>query len=475
MREPILAGFARQGVELLRQEDPVLYELLEQEYYREANSLSMVASCSIAHPSVLACEGTFASNVTAEGYPGARFHAGCKFVDQFEQLAIDRAKAALRARYANVQPHSASTANQIVMSSLVKPGDVILGLGLDSGGHLSHGSKVNVSGQFFKAIDYGLDSQGFINYAQVDELAREFKPKLIICGTTAYPRIIDWERFRVIADGVGAYLLADITHIVGLIIAEEHPNPIDVAHITTTCTHKQLYGPRGGLILMGKDWKNPGPNGRGTLADAMQRGVFPFMQGAPIVNKIVAKARALDRAMTPEFKLLGKRIVVLAKALAESLMTKGVKVISGGTDNHIVVVDVFTSFGVTGIIAERALEDCNVIVNKNRFAGDTKKVSITSGVRIGTNSLAVRGFDVEGVTQCADLIIRILSAVEVYGDREYGLSYAQKQAFQSEVKQLCYRYPIPGYPTNEKQKWKLLAGAVPFLAKAPDSAPRTHA
>lgn len=198
-KEPILAGFARHGVELLRQEDPVLYGLLEREYYRQTNSLSMVASCSLAHPSVLACEGTFTSNVTAEGYPGARFHAGCKFVDQFEQLAIDRAKAALKARYANVQPHSASTANQIVMSSLLKPGDTILGLGLDAGGHLSHGSKVNISGQFFNAIEYGLDGQGVINYAQVEELAREFKPKLIISGTTAYPRLIDWERFSLLS------------------------------------------------------------------------------------------------------------------------------------------------------------------------------------------------------------------------------------------------------------------------------------
>lgn len=459
MREPLLEHLARHGVELLQQEDPFLYRLLEQEYYREAHSLSMVASSSIAHPSVLACEGTFTSNVTAEGYPGARFHAGCKFVDQFEQLAIDRAKAALKAQYANVQPHSASTANQIVMSSLLKPGETILGLRLDSGGHLSHGSTVNISGQFFNAIGYGLDSRGIIDYAQVEELAREFKPKLIISGTTAYPRVIDWERFRVIADRVGAYLLADITHIVGLIIAGEHPNPIDVAHITTTCTHKQLYGPRGGLILMGKDWESPGPNDRGTLAETLQRGVFPFMQGAPIVNKIVAKARALARAMTPEFKLLCKRIVTLAKALAESLTARGVTIISGGTDNHIVVVDVITSFGVTGIIAERALEDCNVIVNKNRLPGDTRKAVITSGIRIGTNSLAARGFDTEGIGQCADLIVRILSAVTVRGDREYDLGRERKKAFQAEVRQLCDRYPIPGYPMTARAR-EIYAAAV---------------
>ena len=445
MSEPLLARFASHCVRLLKEEDPVLYDLIEQEYERELNSLTMVASCSIAHPSVLACEGTFTSNVTAEGYPGARFHAGCKFVDQFEQLAIDRAKCALEAKYANVQPHSASTANQIVMSSLLKPGDTILGLELDSGGHLSHGSRVNISGQYFNAIGYGLNERGHINYEQVEQLAREFKPKLIICGTTAYPRIIQWERFRDVADQVGAYLLADITHIVGLVIAGEHPSPIDVAHITTTCTHKQLYGPRGGLILMGKDWQSAGPNGNGTLAETIQKGVFPFMQGAPIVNKIVAKARALSRAMTPGFKLLCQRIVTLAKALAEGLMARGARVISGGTDNHIVVVDVLASFGVTGTIAERALEECNIIVNKNRIPGDTKKVLVTSGIRIGTNGLAVRGFDAQGIVECADLITRVLAAIHVLGDREYRLDSVQKQAFQDEVQRLCDRFPIGDY------------------------------
>ncbi|MDH3283989.1 MAG: serine hydroxymethyltransferase [Acidobacteriota bacterium] len=443
---PILFDFAERSVELLLQEDPALYDLIEEEYRRQQHSLAMVASCSPAHPSVLFCEGSFTSNVTAEGYPNARYHAGCKYVDQFEQLAIDRAKAAFSAEYANVQPHSASTANQIVMGSLLAPGDTLMGLDLDCGGHLSHGSKVNVSGRFYNAVSYGLDADGYIDFEQVERLADEHRPKLIICGTTAYPRVLDWARFREVADRVDAILLADITHIAGLIIAGEHPNPIDVAHITTTCTHKQLYGPRGGLILMGKDKDTVLADGKTTLVDAMQRGVFPFMQGAPIVNSIVAKARALGRSMTPEFTLLAKRIVTLARAFADSLVRRGARVMSGGTDNHIVVVDVLTSFNVTGIIAESALQDCSIIVNKNRIPGDTKSVRITSGIRVGTNGLAARGFTATEMDRCADLIGRILGAVEADGSRKYSLDETQAAGFRGEVEQLCARFPIAGYP-----------------------------
>jgi len=444
----ILQEFAWQGADLLQQEDPDLYGLIRGELERQTTTLAMVASCSIAHPSVLACEGSFTSNVTAEGYPGRRFHAGCEFVDQFEQLAIDRAKAAFGARYANVQPHSASTANQIVMGALMKPGDTLLGLSLDAGGHLSHGSPVNVSGQFFNAVGYGLDADGFIDFDKTRSLAREHRPKLIICGTTAYPRTIDWKRFREIADEVGAYLLADITHIAGLVIAGQHPNPIDEAHVTVTCTHKQLYGPRGGLIMIGKDFEAPGPDGKATLAQAMQRGVFPFMQGAPIINNIVAKARALHRAMTPEFREISRRIVTLSRALAEEMVGRGVRVVSGGTDNHIVLADVLHSFGVTGIVAEKALESCRIIVNKNHIFGDRKSPFVTSGIRIGANALAARGFDAPAMRRTADLICRILTAVEAEGDREYRLEEASRTRFQSEVRALCDEFPIPGYVTE---------------------------
>jgi glycine hydroxymethyltransferase len=440
-----IQDFAWHCADLLQREDPDLYALVSGELERQTTTLAMVASCSIAHPSVLACEGTFTSNVTAEGYPGKRFHAGCEYVDQFEQLAIDRAKVAFGARYANVQPHSASTANQIVMGALLKPGDTLLGLSLDAGGHLSHGSPVNVSGQFFNAIGYGLDTDGFIDFDRTRELAREHNPKLIICGTTAYPRRIDWSRFRDIADEVGAYLLADITHIAGLVIAGEHPNPIDDAHVTVTCTHKQLYGPRGGLILIGKDFDSPGPGGKGTLAQAMQRGVFPFMQGAPLINNIVAKARALHRAMTPEFREVSRRIVALSQALADEMVRRDVRIVSGGTDNHIVLADVLHSFGVTGLVAEKALESCRIVVNKNHIFGDRKSPLVTSGIRIGANALAARGFDTQAMRRTADLMCRILAAVEPEGDRAYRLDGSLRARFQAEVKALCREFPIPGY------------------------------
>ena len=434
--------FARTAASLLEADDPILYELVQREYERQKNSLAMVASCSPAHPSVLACEGTFTSNVTAEGYPSARFHAGCEFVDQFEQLAIDRAKEAFRATYANVQPHTASTANQTVYASLLEPNDTLLGLDLDSGGHLSHGARVNISGKFYHAISYGLDEQGRIDYERARDLAVEHRPKLIICGTTAYPRRLDWARFREIADQVGAYLLADITHIAGLVISGHHPSPIDIADVTTTCTHKQLYGPRGGLILMGSLHS---PDKRNLLRKKMQQGVFPFMQGAPIVNNIVAKACALGRALEPEFKDLCDRIVCLATRLADDLASQGAHVLSGGTDNHIVVVDVLKSYGVTGICAERALESCGIIVNKNRIPGDTKSVRVTSGIRLGTNSLAARRMSPSDLRTCADLFRRILSAISPEND-EGRLPEDAVCRFRQEVESLCSQFPIPGYP-----------------------------
>jgi glycine hydroxymethyltransferase len=446
--EGILARFYSHATEMLGREDPELLRLIEKEYARQANSLAMVASCSTAHPSVLACEGTFTSNVTAEGFPGARHHAGCKYVDRFEQLAIDRAKVVFGAKYANVQPHSASTANQIVMTAVLKPGDTLLGLDLDSGGHLSHGSSVNMSGKFYNAISYGLDGNGYIDYDQVEALAREFRPKLIISGTTAYPRTLDWQRFRDIADSVGAYLLADITHIAGLVIAGLQPNPIDIAHFTVTCTHKQLYGPRGGLILMGKDWEAPCPDGEtGPLWRLVQRRLFPFTQGAPLVNTIVAKARVLARCAGAEFKADAERIMLLARAIADAFITDGATVLSGGTDNHIVLINVLESYGVTGIAAEKSLESCNIIVNKNRIPGDTNPVSISSGIRIGTNSLAVRAVVVEDMKWCANLIGRILRTVEMDGTRDYSLPGPDRAKFLEEVTAFARRHPLRDYPT----------------------------
>ncbi len=441
----VLSAFAYQGIELLSQEDPDLYALLEAEYYRQANTLTMVASCSIADPSVYLCEGMVSSNVTAEGYPGKRFHAGCKIIDGIEQLAIDRAKEAFHAQYANVQPHSATTANEIVMASILKPGDTILGMELQYGGHLTHGAKVSLSGQYYHAIGYGLDEQGFIDYEQVAALAYTFKPKLIICGATAYPRFIDFQRFRSIADEVGAFVLADISHTAGLVIAGLHPSPIDHAHFTTTCTHKQLFGPRGGLILMGRDYTCLAPDGKRTLAELMQRGVFPLFQGAPILNAIAAKARTLSRVLTPEFTTVAKRIVDDANSLARCFIEQDFKVVSRGTDNHIVLLDL-TTRGISGIIAERVLEECNIIVNKNRIPGDTKSAQITSGIRLGTNSLALRSMGASEMRVCAELITHVLAATHVFNEQEYCLDPAIKEAVQAEVKRLCQSFPIPRYP-----------------------------
>jgi glycine hydroxymethyltransferase len=446
--EGILARFYNNAAEMLAREDPELLKLIEEEYSRQMNSLAMVASCSTAHPSVLACEGTFTSNVTAEGFPGARHHAGCKYVDQFEQLAIDRAKAVFGARYANVQPHSASTANQIIMTAVLKPGDTLLGLDLDCGGHLSHGSKVNMSGKFYNAVSYGLDKRGYIDYDQVEALAREHRPKLIISGTTAYPRTLDWQRFRDIADSVGAYLLADITHIAGLVIAGLQPNPVDIAHFTVTCTHKQLYGPRGGLILMGKDWEAPCPEGeKGPLWQLVQRRLFPFTQGAPLVNTIVAKARVLARCAGAEFKADAERVMLLAQSIADAFIAEGATVLSGGTDNHIVLINVLESYGVSGIAAEKSLESCNIIVNKNRIPGDTRPVSISSGIRIGTNSLAVRAVAIDDMAWCANLIGRILSAVEMHGEKDYSLPDSLRRSFLEDVTTFAREHPLRYYPT----------------------------
>ncbi len=322
MASRTLAEFALQGLELLYEEDQTLYGLLEREYHRQASTLTMIAASSVADPSVLACEGMVVTKVTTEGYPGARFHAGCEFVDQIEQLAIQRAKTAFGARYANVQPHSGSSANEIVMFSLLQPGDTVLGLDLDCGGHLTHGAKASVSGQYFKAVGYGLDPEGFIDYDQVHRLAVEHKPKLIITGASSYPRIIDFKRFREIADQIGAFVLADISHIAGLVVAGEHPSPIDHAHFTTTSTYKQLYGPRGGLILIGKDHDRISPDGERTFAEMIQRAVFPFFQGTPHLSTIAAKARALAFVISPEFKDRGQPDRGRGKSTGQGLSRK---------------------------------------------------------------------------------------------------------------------------------------------------------
>ncbi|GGX44112.1 serine hydroxymethyltransferase [Streptomyces fructofermentans] len=432
------------GARLLADRDPELYGLLEREQVRQHETLAMVAAASTADPSVLACEASATGNVTTEGYPGARYHAGCELVDEVERLAVRRAKEAFGARHANVQPHSGSTANQVVLCSLLAPGDVVLGMGLKAGGHLTHGASASMSGRFFTPVRYGLDGDGLVDYAGMAALAREHRPKLIFCGASSYPRAIDFERFREVADEVGAYLVADISHIAGLVAAGVHPSPVDVAHVTTTSTYKQLYGPRGGLILLGRDAGTRTASGR-TLQAALEDAVFPYLQGTPRLNTIAAKARALADVATPAFRERAERIVTTAAALAKELDSRGHHVLTGGTDTHMVLLDVARR-GLTGTIAERALESCGVIVNKNSIPGDRHGPRVAGGVRLGTNVLALRGMGVAEMAECADLFDTVLAAVRPSGDRDYGLDEGVRRAAAARAAELCRRFPLPDHP-----------------------------
>ena len=438
-----MGEFASEGINRLEQEDPELFTLLDLEYQRQVNTLSMVASSSIADPSVLACEGSVLTNITTEGYPGRRFHGGCKYVDEIEKIAIERAKLAFGAHYVNVQPHSGSSANQIVMFSVLRPGDRILGLDLDSGGHLTHGSRASFSGKIFDSFTYGLDETGHIDYDQVLVLAKRYQPRLIICGASAYTRIIDFERFRKIADEVGAFLLADISHIAGLVAGGVHPSPINHAHFTTTSTYKQLYGPRGGLIMSGRDWDTK-IAGSKTLAETINSGVFPQVQGTPTLSGIAAKARALAIVNTDQFRTLARNIVNNASVLSEELSNLGYCVLTGGTDNHMVLVDIGKK-GLSGKVAESVLEKSGIIVNKNKIIGDKRGPLVTSGIRFGTNSLAMRGMDSIAMKECALLIDKVLSSVEPLSDIDYKIDSFVIEDVKQSVATLCRRFPIPNY------------------------------
>jgi glycine hydroxymethyltransferase len=436
-----LASYAQLGVRQLHDQDPELYALLDREHRRQSETLAMIAASSVAPPSVAACEGTVLGNVTTEGYPGARFHAGCEVVDEVERLTVRRAKAAFGAQYANVQPHSGSTANQAVLFSLLGPGDVLLGMELSAGGHLTHGSRASVSGRYFTSVGYGTDASGLIDFAEVERLAKEHRPKLIVCGASAYPRTIDFARFRAVADEVGAVLLADISHISGLVAAGLHPSPIDIAHVTTTSTYKQLYGPRGGLILMGKDADMPVPGSRKTFAETFQSAVFPFLQGTPQLQAIAAKGRALALAAEPGFRELAGRVLNGAATLAAALSAAGYHVLTGGTDNHMVLIDV-SRRGLTGIIAEQALESCGIIVNKNKIPDDPHGPGVTSGLRLGTNILAARSMEGDAIRRCAALVDRVLSSVQAAGTCEWHLDDAIRARVRAEVAELCALHPL---------------------------------
>jgi glycine hydroxymethyltransferase len=436
-----LVALAAGGAAALKRADPALYRMLAQEAGRQRSTLLMVASASGAAPSVLACGGTPVSNVTTEGGPGADYHAGSAVVDDIQRLAVERAQAAFGARYANVQPHSGTSANLSVITSLMSPGDTLLGFELDCGGHLSHGSLASALGRYFNAVPYGLDDRQLIDYDDVHGLAQLHRPRLIISGVGAYPRTIDFARLRAIADEVEAYLLADISQIAGLVAAGLHPSPIDVAHVVTTSTYKQLYGPRGGLILMGRDADAPAPDGRGTLASAIQRAVFPFTQGTPDLAAVAAKARALAIVPTGAFRELMGRVAADAQAVAERLVERGHQLVTGGTDTHMVLVDL-RSGHLTAAAAEEALECCGIIVNRNPIAGDTSPARETSGLRLGTNALALRGLGPSEARRCADLVADVLDATTLDDDGGWIMDPLVGARTRRAVADLCARFPL---------------------------------
>ncbi|HEX6968361.1 MAG TPA: serine hydroxymethyltransferase [Micromonosporaceae bacterium] len=443
------AALLAAGARSLHEADPLLAGLLDAELADQQDTLALVASTSAADPSVLAAAAAALANVTAEGYPGARYHPGTRRLDEVELLAEERARAAFRARYANVQPHSCSSANLSVLLSLLPAGGRILGLDLDSGGHLTHGSPASVSGRIFSAIHYRLGADGRIDYAEVARLAHRHRPGVVIAGASAYPRHIDFARFRQIADEVGAYLLADISHIAGLVVAGIHPSPIDHAHVTTTSTYKQLGGPRGGLILLGRDHLAPGPDGRTPLATLLRQAVFPRSQGTPNPAAMAAKARAFALLCTPEFGGTARRIRHDARALAAALLDRGYDLLTGGTDNHMVVADLRPT-GISGLVAERALEECGILANRNRIPGDHRPPSVASGLRLGTNVVAQRAMGPAEMRRCAALIDDVLRAVTVVDDVSYELDPQVRRSVRAEVRALCARFPLPGYGTAHR-------------------------
>lgn len=401
--------------------DPQVFEAILREMERQNEVLNLIASENYASEAVLLACGQPMSNKYAEGYPESRYYAGCEYVDEVEKLAIERAKQLFGAEHANVQPHSGTQANMAVYFATLKPGDVILSMRLDHGGHLSHGAKVNFSGQLFKVVHYGVrrDTET-IDYDDVARKAREFKPKLIITGYSSYPRAIDFAAFREICDDVGAYLLADIAHIAGLVAAGVHPSPLPHAQFVTLTTHKTLRGPRGGLILCGREF-----------AESIDRAVFPLVQGGPMMHIIAAKAVCLKEAMTQRFKDEQRQTVENAKALAEELQRQGFKLVSGGTDNHIVLVDL-RPLSITGMDAERWLSEAGIIVNRNSIPFDEQPPNITSGIRIGTAAVTTRGMRVEHMQLIGKWIAKVL--------REPTKTVIESVRLQ--VRELCTSFPV---------------------------------
>ena len=429
----------------LKEQDGQIYDLITREYERLQNSLQLIAAENQCSKAVMAALGSVVQNKTTEGFPGARYHGGCEFVDDIERLAADRAKETFGAQYANVQPHSGTAANQIVLTALLERGDKILSLGLDQGGHLSHGARVSFSGKFFDVENYYVDRETLVlDYNAIRDRAIAFRPKLIICGASAYSRVIDFHEFRRIADEVGAYLLADISHIAGLVIAGAHPSPIDEAHFTTTSTYKP-GGPRGGLILMGRDYDGTiSVSGKQKpLWEHIQKTTFPGVQGTPYLNNVAAKAVFFKETLSDEYRARQFKIVENAGKLADDLMNLGYDVLTGGTENHMALVNV-ANFreGMTGVIAQKCLEDCGIIVNMNRLPYDTKSMAVASGVRLGTPIVTKNGMGAAEMHRISELIDAVLKGVRVVTNTEYRIDESLSSEIRNKVRQLCGRFPV---------------------------------
>ncbi len=408
--------------ELLKANDPALYEAVTAELSRQRNKIELIASENFVSETVMEANGTILTNKYAEGYPAKRYYGGCENVDVVETLAIERAKELFGAGYANVQPHSGAQANMAVFFALLEVGDKVLSMNLAHGGHLSHGSPVNISGKYWEIIPYGVtEDKGVIDYDEVRRLALENKPKLILAGASAYPRFIDFKKFREIADEVGAYLMVDMAHIAGLVAAGVHPSPVPYAHVTTTTTHKTLRGPRGGLILTNDE----------ELAKRINKAIFPGTQGGPLMHTIAAKAVCFGEALKPEFKEYAKRVAANCKVLADCLLAEGFNLVSGGTDNHLILVDLTGMKVDTGKEAEHLLDEIGITCNKNAIPFDKQKPFVTSGLRLGTAAVTTRGFTEDDMREVAEIIAITL--------KDYENKYEEAIA---RVKALCEKYPL---------------------------------
>ena len=425
-----LEAFFNKGLE---EADADIFGAIRKELGRQRHEIELIASENIVSRAVLEAQGSILTNKYAEGYPGKRYYGGCQYVDIVEELAIERAKKLFGAEFVNVQPNSGSQMNQAVFLALLQPGDTFMGLDLNSGGHLTHGSPVNMSGKWFNVVSYGVrEDDHLLDMDEVARLARETKPKLILAGGTAYSRIWDWKRFREIADEVGAYLMVDMAHIAGLVAAGVHPSPVPHAHVCTTTTHKSLRGPRGGMIMTND----------GDLAKKFNSAVFPGLQGGPLMHVIAGKAVALAEALQPEFKIYAQNVVANAKALAENLKKNGLDIVSGGTDNHLMLVDLRPK-NATGKRAEAALGRANITTNKNGIPFDPEKPFVTSGIRLGTPAGTTRGFGIKEFEQIGDMITEVLDGLKTANSDEGNA--AVEAAVQKKVIELTANFPMYGY------------------------------